>query len=106
LVFLFLCVAATDSTNFPLGINKVYIYLSIYLSYQKCQKRQKLKVFSSVRLTVKNRETKKKRRTSDERHNATKTHFVFCLEASEMSERYFAGIITTRENKQKSAGDS
>jgi len=29
-VFLFLCVAATDSTNFPLGINKVYIYLSIY----------------------------------------------------------------------------
>jgi len=27
--FLFLCVAATDSTNFPLGINKVYIYLSI-----------------------------------------------------------------------------
>jgi len=31
-LFLFLCVAATDSTNFPLGINKVYIYLSIYLS--------------------------------------------------------------------------
>jgi len=30
--FLFLCVAATDSTNFPLGINKVYIYLSIYLN--------------------------------------------------------------------------
>jgi len=30
--FLFLCVAATVSTNFPLGINKVYIYLSIYLN--------------------------------------------------------------------------
>jgi len=29
--FLLLCVAATVTTNFPLGINKVYIYLSICL---------------------------------------------------------------------------
>jgi len=31
-LFLLLCVAATVTTNFPLGINKVYIYLSIYLN--------------------------------------------------------------------------